>query len=118
MTKAFILAIATACVATSAGAQPPLVVTADAIPPPTARVSFADLNLDSAAGQERLVRRIHSAASSMCIEAGKQPLETITAQRSCFKTAVSDGIDQMQRVLAARKSGASLASTALTISGR
>lgn len=118
MTKALILAVAAACVATAAGAEQPLVVTADPTPPPTARVSYADLNLYSAAGQDRLVRRIHSAAGSICIEAGKQPLSTFIQQHRCFNAALKDGVDQMQRLLSARRSSASLASTVLTISGR
>lgn len=95
-----------------------MVVTADAEPVPTARVSFADLNLDSAAGQERLARRIHGAAGHICTESGKMPLEQVSAQRSCFNAAVKDGFDQMQRVLAARKSGSYLASAVLTITGK
>lgn len=116
MTKFALMAVVTAFVAGSVGAQPPVVVIADEPPLPRESVSFADLNLGMAAGQERLVWRIKGAASRVCDDAGKTGIESL-AYRSCFQVAVKGGLRQMEQLLSARESGSTLATAALTISG-
>lgn len=116
MTKYTLMAAVAAFLAGPAGAQPPVVVIADEPPLPRERVSFADLDLDTAAGQKRLVWRIKGAASRVCDDAGKTGFEVLV-YRSCFKTAVKGGLRQMEQVLSARDSGSKLATAALTVRG-
>jgi UrcA family protein len=116
MMKFVFVAAAAVFLAGSAGAQAPVVVIAEEPALPREKVSFADLNLDSDAGQKRLVWRIRGAAARVCDDVGKTGLESLVF-RGCFQTAVQDGTWQMERILTARESGASIAATALTISG-
>ena len=109
--------IAAGCIIMGAGsalAQPGVVVTREAVP--TAIVSFADLNLQSQAGQNQLTRRIRSAASDICIDNPKVDLETGTYQRRCYNTALSSGLRQMHSAIAAGPS--TLAVSTLIISAR
>jgi len=67
------IALASAAQAASTGND--IVVVQDA---PTARVSYAGLDLASAAGREQLAGRIESAASLLCLEGGVEPLAVAT----------------------------------------
>ncbi len=116
MRNAFIILGAAALAASSAIAQPPVVVIGEALP--TVVVSFADLNIASDAGQARLVQRIRAAAKDLCIENNKQDLDVMIARSGCYKTAMSGGLAQLRRVIAGQDSGASLAAATLTIQGR
>jgi UrcA family protein len=113
MTKLALLGAAV-FLASPAVAGEPVVVVADETPLPAEMVSFADLNLGSTAGQNRLVQRIRGAADHVCSDADKTGIEFLV-YRGCFNTAVGNGIVQMQQVMAARKSGSPLAATALVI---
>lgn len=115
MTKSLILVGMVALGASSATAQPPVVVTGN--PAPSRIVSFDDLNIASKSGQARLVHRIRAAAKDLCLENNKEEIEFEAARRSCYKTAISGGFDQMNRAIAARESGASLAAATLTVRG-
>ena len=97
----------------SAMAQPPVVVTAEALPSRT--VSYADLNISSSAGQDRLVRRIRAAARDLCLENNVDQLKIATARRTCFQRAVGDGYDKMNSAMAARAAGKNLAVATLVI---
>ena len=114
MTKLAFLTGAAAFLASSAIAGPPVVVVADETPLPTEMVSYADLNLGSVAGQNRLVQRIRGAADHVCADAEKTGIEYLV-YRACFKSAVGNGIQQMEQLLADRESGAPLAAAALII---
>jgi UrcA family protein len=106
-----------ACVLMGSGsalAQPPVVVSRDAAP--SAVVSFADLNIWSQAGQERLTHRIRAAASDICISDGKTEVKVAMAERRCFNTALGSGMRQMQTAVAARPG--SLAVSTLIVSAR
>jgi len=116
MTKFAHSAAAAALLAGMASAQPPVVVIADESPLPRERVSFADLNLDTAAGQKRLVWRIRGASNRVCSDVGKMGIETLM-YRNCFRTALQDGLQQMQQVVAVRHNPTALASAALIIRG-
>ena len=116
MRKMLIVLGATSLGTSSAIAQQPVVVKAD--PVPTKVVSYADLNIASKAGQARLVHRIRAAASDICLENNKEDVEFTVARRGCYKTAVSSGLEQMSRAIAARESGTFLAAATLTIQGR
>ena len=84
-------------------------------PGPVARVSFADLNLDSRSGKAKLQRRIRSAAGELCLEDGILPLQVRLQRHACFYAVVADGNHQLDELLAARASGSAIAATALTI---
>jgi len=100
----------------SALAQPPVVA------PPYAvsieRVAYADLDLSSRGGDATLVRRIREASDRVCDMGGMQKLEDFATYTRCFSAAMADGKRQMDKVVAANKSGALLTAAALTISGR
>lgn len=116
MNRIIILAGAITLSAATANAQPPVVVTgAEA---PTRTIHFADLNLASAAGQDQLVHRIRAAARDLCFEGNVDGVKVAVARRSCYTSALADGLSQMNRTIASTKSGVDLASAALIISRR
>lgn len=116
MTKIWTLATATAMALTAAPAlAEPVVVYAN---PATEHVSYADLDLGATAGKSALERRIRGAAGRVCDVGGNPTLEEFGLRYRCFNAAVSDGLGQMNRLIAARGSGASLAATAIVISSR
>jgi UrcA family protein len=100
----------------SAFAQPPVVVTGDSAPFKV--VSYADLNIGSKAGQDRLIHRIRSAAEDICLEGSKEQVKFEVARRQCYSTALRSGFSQMNSAVAANASGTTLAAATLTISGR
>lgn len=84
---------------------------------PAQHVSYSDLDLGSSAGKAALQQRIQAAATRVCnTETGKQSLQDNLAGRVCYRTSVADGFHQMDRLIAARQSGAVLAS-AITVIG-
>ena len=62
---------------------------------PSVRVSYADLDLHSAAGRTRLAGRIESAANSLCAENNVEPLDVKLQQFDCYRIAVTSGFRQM-----------------------
>jgi UrcA family protein len=62
---------------------------------PTARVNYADINLQTVAGRDRLTRRIRSAASLLCNEATVEPLEMRMERIECYRFAVASGTAQV-----------------------
>ncbi len=57
----YLLSIAIALAATAASAEP-----ASATPPVSERISYADLDMQSVAGQKTLARRVSAAADRVC----------------------------------------------------
>ncbi|MCH8615668.1 UrcA family protein [Sphingomonas sp. SM33] len=100
----------------NAFAQPPVVVTGGTAPFQV--VSYADLNISSKAGQDRLVHRIRSAAEDICLDSSKEQVKFEAARRHCYSTALDSGMTQMNRAIAERANGATLATASLVISGR
>jgi UrcA family protein len=66
---------------------------------PSARVSYADLNLTSIAGRERLASRIESAASELCTERNVEPLSLKLDRMRCYRAALSSGARQMKGII-------------------
>lgn len=116
MYRTVIAIAATALGAGSAIGQPPVIVEGD--PTPSAVVSYADLDITSAAGEDHLVQRIRAASADLCLENNKEDLQVAVERRDCYNTAVTSGMQQMHTAIAARQSGAALAAAALVIRGR
>ncbi len=56
---------------------------------PVVTVSYADLNIDAAAGRHALEGRVTRAASSLCLENYRQSLSEFVAQHRCFSHAMA-----------------------------
>ena len=90
-----------ASLATAANADPPR----NKVPMVTEQVSYADLDLASAAGQKRLKDRISFAAYRLClVDMPASPSPPI-ADPICFRNAVNGASAQMQRAVARASSG-------------
>jgi UrcA family protein len=70
--------------------------------PPTVVVSYADLDLGSAAGRDTLTGRIHAAASRVCPQEGRQPLQRQLAERRCRSMAIATAKANMDQAVAQR----------------
>ena len=77
----------------------------------TVRISTSDLNLGSPDGALVLKRRIHGAAQALCLSTSVEPLEVASDRKQCYRTAVADGVRQMDGLVAMRmdRSGERLA---------
>lgn len=84
----------------------------------TERVTYADLDLGSPAGQAALLRRMEAAANRVCDYGGMQTMEDFSKSGQCYRRAIGDGKQQMNQLVAARSAGSVLAASALTISAK
>ncbi|WP_265530210.1 UrcA family protein [Sphingomicrobium marinum] len=92
MMKTFLIAAATATLATPAFAEPVTVFgSSDA---PQARVVYGDLNLSDEAGLDTLKQRIRGAAKNMCLVHYQATLSERAARQQCYSTARADGYAQ------------------------
>jgi UrcA family protein len=71
----------------------------------SARVSYADLNLASSAGQGQLQRRIAFAARSVCDDGGYTDLAMMAAVLSCRNAAVADAQPAYEAAVASARHG-------------
>jgi UrcA family protein len=97
--KTILMSLAAAVATSAASAQSPVVVTADT--QPTIRVSYADLNLASTPGRQRLHDRVSAAARQLCIDDNVDPLSMAIAQRRCYETSIRDAGEQIAQAVAA-----------------
>jgi UrcA family protein len=81
----------------SAAIGQPIVVQGD--PMPTATVSYADLDLGTAAGRTRLDSRIRRAAKSLCLDEGVRDLADRLDQKSCMNFAVASARPQIEQAI-------------------
>ena len=65
---------------------------------PTARISYVDLDLHSAGGRAQMVRRIRSAAHSMCTDGELDPLMVQPRRIACYRVAVASGTTQLNAI--------------------
>ena len=93
MTRSFIIA-ASVALAGSAHANPAEIVVTKG---PTAHVSYADLDLRSAAGRHTLNGRIRRAASVVCSRAEAGPAVSMQVI-NCNRLAVESGVAQMNAI--------------------
>ena len=82
-------------------------------PAASEQISYADLDLSSAAGQRHLKDRISFAAYRLCLVVSPASPSPAIADPLCFRRAMSEGLAQMQRVVAAAESHRTLASASL-----
>jgi UrcA family protein len=92
-----ILGLAALTVATAARAAPPIVVEGES--QPTATVSYADLDLDTAAGRARLDSRIRRAAKSLCLDEAVRDLADRLDQKACLSFAVASARPQIEQAV-------------------
>ena len=117
MTKTFALILIAAGLGTGvASAQPPVTVYGSSAP--TASVSYDDINLASARGVKKLQNRVRATASDLCLESGKEDLKVSAARITCYRTAMSDGMEQVDRLVADRLAGKTSLTSAILISAR
>ncbi|MDV3257829.1 MAG: UrcA family protein [Sphingomonas sp.] len=117
MTKSFALTlIGLGFGAGIAAAQPPVTVYGSTAP--SARVSYADINLTSAEGIATLKGRVRSAASDICLEPVREDIDLNMARKMCYRTAIRDGFSQVDRLVSDRLAGKTSLTTAILISAR
>jgi UrcA family protein len=75
---------------------------------PAVAVSYADLNIGSAAGRHSLEGRVTRAASGLCLENYRQSLSEFAAQHRCFSRAMAKA--RIDIDLAVARAGTKLAS--------
>jgi UrcA family protein len=65
---------------------------------PSARVSYADLNLGSQAGRETLAGRIEAAADMLCDATSVEPVSLKVERVRCHRVAVDSGNARAVRI--------------------
>jgi UrcA family protein len=113
--KKILIASCIALLGSASAAQPPVVVTKN--PGPSKVVSYADLNLTSKSGQERLSTRIRAAARDICFEDNIEQVKFVAARRHCYDTALSGAFNQMNEAIASNAKGSALAAATLVVRG-
>jgi UrcA family protein len=79
-------------------------------------VSFADLNLSTEAGQDRLESRVKSAVKEVCGAANSRGLQEQIQINKCRQTAMKSATRQMDIAIAKNQNG-NLASNLLIVAG-
>ena len=69
-------------------------------------VSYADLNLTSAAGAKSLETRIRNAAKQVCGIGTAQDLAAAAAADRCYDAAITEASARMQQVISSARTGA------------
>jgi len=101
------ISIAAAAFLGSAANGAPILINANA--PPSAHVSYADLNLASSEGRARLDGRIRAAAENLCAVTGDRSLDAYLTARSCYEAAVASGVRQKDDAVQQQASASSMA---------
>ena len=114
-----------ACWGTAAAAQPvpETVVTGEIEQAPlrddaelvSTVVRYSDLDLASAAGVDALHRRVHRAATRICVDPNPQPLELRQAGLTCRDGAIAGAQDQVAAAIAGHGNPNRLASVSLVV---
>ncbi|MEA3060671.1 MAG: hypothetical protein QOJ94_452 [Sphingomonadales bacterium] len=101
MLKLIIISTAWVTLSTAAMAQSRITVEGA----PSARVSYAELNLFSPKGRDVLNGRIHRAAERLCTDDRVRDLRREMAGRDCIAAAVASAQPQIERALAEARDG-------------
>lgn len=111
------IVLSTAFVTPAPATAETIIVTENA--EPRATVLVADLNLDAPAGVATLQRRIKAAAADLCLTSAVEPIDMRMARGKCYRTAVSSGQRQIDRIMAAQPGNSTAtAPGVLTTTGR
>ena len=78
-------------------------------------VTYADLKVGSAAGQAILRERIKAAAGRVCELGGMATMEEFHEATACYRNSYRDGLNQMDKLVAAVSTGSFVAASALVI---
>jgi UrcA family protein len=84
--------------------------------PVTEQVSYADLDLATAAGQTMLQRRIEAAATRVCDMGGMQRLEDFAQSSHCYAKAHQQGLRELRQLVASRATSRTVVASALVVS--
>jgi UrcA family protein len=82
---------------------------------PTARVSYADLDLASQAGVAKLERRVSAAADRLCVGIGIETLTARLAGQTCRDAAIASAAPQIQRAVAKYATAQAAGGQAITL---
>lgn len=85
------------------------------VSPPFERIAYADLDLLSQAGSDALEARIRNAASNLCVESGFKSLAVKRLEQNCFNAALTDGLNQAERIIDAQRDGRQLATANILV---
>ena len=88
---------AAALFATTANANQRIIVV-DGVP--TAHISYADLNLHSAAGRSHMAHRIRLAAEEICVGTFVETSILEPQHNDCYVAAVASGMSQLNAIAA------------------
>jgi len=103
--------------ATLQAAEKPLLVEGQS-DVPTVHVSYADLNLASQAGVDRLEARVRRAATRLCIDPGYQPLGLAMAGMRCKAEAIEGASGQIEVAVARFQSAGYAARSRIAVAVR
>ena len=78
-------------------------------------VRYSDLDLASAAGIDSLHRRVHRAATRICVDPTPQPLELRQAGLTCRDGAIAGAQDQVAAAIAGHGNPNRLAAASLVV---
>ena len=92
------IALSTILIATAPAEAEGVIVTGTTAPSVT--VSTTDFDLGSPASVNRLKDRVKSAAAELCLTNAVEPVDVRMARVKCFRTAVSSGHRQVDRMVA------------------
>lgn len=92
------LALLAGLAAASAAAEPPVIVEGRA-QPDSIVVSYADLNIGSAAGRATLEGRVRGAARTLCLSHVVEPLDVTLDRRRCYRGAIADAGRQIDQAV-------------------
>jgi len=84
----FVVLSLTSVVATASGSDASV---------PTYKIRFADLDLDTAAGNELLYRRIRTGAESVCRAWEGRNLANVVRHKRCMEDAVADTVSKIDK---------------------
>jgi UrcA family protein len=80
---------------------------------PSVTVSTGDLNLDSTAGVAGLKNRVRTAAAELCQTNAVEPVDVRMARIKCYRTAISTGNRQIDRIVAEQGLGSAKTSSSV-----
>jgi UrcA family protein len=82
---------------------------------PSARVSYAELNLNGPSGIAVLNGRVHRAAETLCLDSRVRDLGRASAGTACVAEALASARPQIERAIASAASNTHLAAATRTI---